>query len=61
MSDPQESLSKSEEKPTEREYEQSGLYPKEGKAFHLWGLLGSLAGVIVLIAVSAIILDRILI
>ncbi len=45
----------------EREYEQSGLYPKEGKPFRVIALLSSLIGVVVLLAVAAIILDRILI
>lgn len=45
----------------EREYEQSGLYPAEGKSFRIVALLGSLFVVVVLIAVSAFLLDRILI
>lgn len=45
----------------EREYEKSGLYPKGEKPFRLFGLLGFLAGVIVFIAVSAAVLDRLLI
>ncbi|MDX1491497.1 MAG: hypothetical protein R3332_09425 [Pseudohongiellaceae bacterium] len=53
--------SKTDEEQAEREYEKSGLYPETGKAFHLWGLLGVLAGVIVFIALSAVVLDRILI
>lgn len=61
MNDSQEAPKDSPSEPPEREYEQSGLHPKDGKGFHLWGLLGFLTGVIVLIAVSAVILDRILI
>ncbi|MDP1930378.1 MAG: hypothetical protein Q8L60_02860 [Gammaproteobacteria bacterium] len=45
----------------DREYEKSGLYPKDGKPFRLFALLGFLAGVIVFIAVSAVVLDRLLI
>jgi hypothetical protein len=45
----------------DREYEQSGLYPQGEKPFRLVRLLGSLLGVIVVIAVAAVILDRILI
>jgi len=45
----------------EREYEQSGLYPSEGKSFRIVALLGSLFVVVVLIAVSAFVLDRVLI
>jgi len=45
----------------EREYEQSGLYPAEGKSFRIVALLGSLFVVVVLIAVSAYVLDRVLI
>lgn len=45
----------------EREYEKSGLYPNGEKPFRLFALLGFLAGVIVFIAVSAAVLDRLLI
>lgn len=45
----------------DREYEQSGLYPAGEKPFRIVGLLGSLLGVIVFIAVAAVVLDRILI
>lgn len=45
----------------DREYEQSGLYPPGEKPFRVVGLLGSLVGVIVLIAIAAVFLDRILI
>lgn len=44
-----------------REYEKSGLYPNGEKPFRLFALLGFLAGVIVFIAVSAAVLDRLLI
>ncbi len=45
----------------DREYEQTGLYPPGEKPFRLLGLIGSLLGVIVFIAVAAYTLDRILI
>lgn len=45
----------------DREYEQSGLYPPGEKPFRIVRLLGSLIGVIVVIAIAAVILDRILI
>lgn len=50
-----------EERPEDREYEKSGLYPNGEKPFRLFALLGFLAGVIVFIAVSAAVLDRLLI
>ena len=44
-----------ENQPPPREYEKSGLYPRNGKAFRLWGLLGFLTLVIAILAgVSAI-------
>jgi|GEM_PF-465831 len=45
----------------DREYEQTGLYPPGEKPFRIVGLLGSLIGVIVFIAIAAVFLDRILI
>lgn len=45
----------------DREYEATGLNPPGEKAFHLYGLLGSLLAVIVFIALAAVILDRLLI
>ena len=45
----------------DREYEQSGLYPPGEKPFRIVRLLGSLLGVIVFIAIAAVVLDRILI
>lgn len=45
----------------EREYEQTGLYPPGEKPFRLFGLFGSLIGVIIFIAVAAVVLDRLLI
>ena len=45
----------------DREYEQSGLYPPGEKPFRVVALLGSLLGVIVFIAIAAVVLDRILI
>jgi hypothetical protein len=55
----QENL-KSTESP-EREYEKSGLYPKEGKSFRILALLGWLAVIVVLLAVAAAVLDLTLI
>jgi hypothetical protein len=37
-------------KPPVREYEQSGLYPKHGKPFRIWALLGGLMLVILALA-----------
>jgi hypothetical protein len=51
----QENL-KSTESP-EREYEKSGLYPKDGKPFRIFALLGWLAAIVVLLAVAAAVLD----
>lgn len=36
--------------PEPRRYEQSGLYPENGKPFRLWALLGALLVVIALLA-----------
>lgn len=47
--------------PPKREYERSGMYPKEGKQFRILALLGWLAGVVVLIATTAALLDYLLI
>jgi hypothetical protein len=44
----------------EREYEKSGMYPAEGKAFRLWALLGWLTGVIAVLAVISAVLNFIL-
>jgi len=44
------------EKP-EREYEQSGLYPENGKAFRIWALLGWLGVVVAALAGVAALLD----
>jgi hypothetical protein len=46
---------------TERRYEQSGLYPPGEKPFRVLALMGWLAGIIIFIAVSAVVLDRLLI
>ena len=62
--DPLEQNSKLPHNATEiddREFEQSGLYPPGEKPFRIVGLLGSLIGVIVFIAIAAVVLDRILI
>ena len=42
---------------TEREYEKSGMYTKDGKSFRILALLGSLAIVVILLAVTAAVLD----
>ncbi len=47
--------------PQERQYEQSGLYPPGEKPFRVLALMGWLAGVVVFIAISAVVLDRLLI
>ncbi|MES2624951.1 MAG: hypothetical protein V4628_06720 [Pseudomonadota bacterium] len=44
----------------EREYEKSGMYPAEGKAFRLWALLGWLTGVMVVLAAVSALLNYIL-
>jgi hypothetical protein len=47
--------------PQERQYEQTGLYPPGEKPFRVMALMGWLAGVVVFIAISAVVLDRLLI
>tara|TARA_R100001377_G_scaffold78806_1_gene56707 strand:- start:2191 stop:2397 length:207 start_codon:yes stop_codon:yes gene_type:complete len=62
--DPRDQITKPPSNATEdddREYEQSGLYPPGEKPFRIVRLLGSLLGVIVFIAIAAVVLDRILI
>lgn len=44
----------------EREFEKSGLYPKDGKAFRLWALLGWLSLLIGAIAGASALLNFIL-
>jgi hypothetical protein len=44
----------------QREYEKSGMYPAEGKAFRLWALLGWLTGVMIALAAIAALLNFIL-
>ena len=44
----------------EREYEQSGLYPENGKPFRIFALLGWLAGIVVFMLVAAAVLDMLL-
>jgi len=46
-------MNQPQEKPTRREYEKSGLYPKNGKSFRVLALLGVIAGVIVALALIA--------
>lgn len=45
----------------DREYEQSGLYPPGEKPFRIVGLIATLLGVIIAIAIAAVLLDRMLI
>jgi len=47
--------------PPQREYEQSGLYPKDGKPFRLLALGMCLLGVVGFIALSAYVLNRVLV
>jgi hypothetical protein len=49
------------DKQADREYEKSGMYPKEGKPFRLVALLLGLTGVVIFLAVSAALLNFILI
>ena len=44
----------------EREYEKSGMYPAQGKAFRLWALLGWLSGVIIVLAAVSALLNFVL-
>lgn len=41
----------------EREYERSGLYPENGKAFRIWALLAWLAGVVAFLAGASAVLN----
>jgi hypothetical protein len=43
-----------------REYDRSGLYPEEGKAFRLWAILGWNLLVVALLAAAAAALNLIL-
>ncbi len=52
---------KDKEKASDREYESSGLYPKEGKPFRLVALLLALTGVVIFLAVAAAVLNFVLI
>lgn len=45
---------------SERQYEKSGLYPEDSKPFRIYALLGWLLGIVVFIAASSAVLDRIL-
>ena len=47
-------------KDAEREYEKSGLYPKDGKPFRIIALLVGLSAVIAALAVVAAVLDFLL-
>jgi hypothetical protein len=40
-----------------RQYDRSGLYPKEGKPFRIWALLGWNIAIIVLIAIASALLN----
>ena len=44
----------------EREYDRTGLYPANGKAFRIWALLGWLVGVVVVLAGVSALLNFIL-
>jgi len=46
---------------TPREYEKSGLYPKNDKPFRMFALLGWLGLIVILMAAAAAILDYMLI
>jgi hypothetical protein len=41
----------------ERAYEQSGMYPKQTKPFRIWALLGCLSVTMLLLAVSAALIN----
>jgi len=47
---------KNSDKP-QREYDRTGFYPPEGKAFRVWALLGWLLVVIALLAVAAAVVN----
>lgn len=47
---------KSDDKP-KREYDTTGFYPPEGKAFRVWALLAWLVGVIAALAVAAAVIN----
>jgi hypothetical protein len=44
----------------EREYERSGLYPENGKAFRIWALLAWLGGTVVVLALVSAALNYLL-
>jgi len=44
----------------EREYEKTGLYPKNDKPFRVWVLLGWLGVIVVALAAVAALLDTLL-
>lgn len=46
--------------PPVREYDRTGLYPKEGKAFRLWAILGWNLLVVAILAVAAAVLNFVL-
>lgn len=46
--------------PKDREYEKSGLYPKDGKPFRIWALFGWLTLLIVFVAGMSALLNTIL-
>lgn len=48
---------RNDDKPPGREYEQSGLYPADGKPFRLWALLGGLMLVIFALAGVAVLIN----
>lgn len=42
----------------EREYDKTGLYPPNGKAFRVWALLAWLVGVIAALALVSVLINQ---
>lgn len=57
----QDSIHVPHERKAEREYEKSGCYPKQGRPFRLWALLGGLTLVVGLLALVSVLLNFLLI
>jgi hypothetical protein len=53
-------MNQQQNKPARREYEQSGLYPKNGKPFRVIGLLGVIFAVIVALAGISALVDMLI-
>jgi len=53
-------MSQQPNKPVRREYEQSGLYPKNGKPFRVIALLGVIFAVIVALAGISALVDMLI-